>query len=61
MMPSSEIQGRSPYVNRSFVGTYHFHLQGREGTEQETIVKKAEIYLLEYEDGRTTPKHVAIK
>jgi hypothetical protein len=28
----------SPYVNRRFGGTYHFHIQGRKSTEQETNV-----------------------
>jgi hypothetical protein len=26
----------SPYMNRRFGGTYHFHVQGRKSAEQET-------------------------
>jgi hypothetical protein len=29
----------SPYMNRRFGGTYHFHLQGRKSAEQETSVR----------------------
>jgi hypothetical protein len=30
----------NPYVNRSFGGMYHFHLQGRKSAEQETSVQQ---------------------
>jgi hypothetical protein len=29
----------NPYMNHRFVGTYHFHLQGRKSTEKEASVK----------------------
>jgi hypothetical protein len=33
----------SPYVNRCFGGTYHFHLQGRKSPDEETNVQQSSV------------------
>jgi hypothetical protein len=39
-----DISPCSPYVNRCFGGTYHFHLQGTKSAEQETSVQRVPRY-----------------